>query len=207
MAWRRKGAQERRGTPVDYLIVGLANPGAEYEGTRHNIGGAVVARLAQRHGGSLKIEPRQKASLCEVTIGEARVGLAIPTTYMNESGEAFPGLIDRTGIEQPEQLIVVHDELDLDPGRLQLKIGGGSAGHNGLKSITSALKSPSYFRLRIGVGKPPHRDAGANWVLSKPKGADAVALGDAVDAAADALDAVVRLGPERAMESINARGR
>ena len=99
MAWRRKGASQRRGTPADLLIVGLANPGAEFVGTRHNVGGDLVRLLAERRGGRLKVEPRQRAELCEVLIGTVRVALAVPTTFMNESGAALPGLLERTGME------------------------------------------------------------------------------------------------------------
>ncbi len=206
MAWRRKGAAERRGTPADLLILGLANPGSEYEGTRHNVGADLVRLLAQRRGGRLKVEPRQRAELCEVRIGKARVALAVPTTFMNESGAALPGLLERTGIEGPSQLVVVHDELDLEPGRLQLKVGGGAAGHNGLRSIASVLKTQEFVRLRIGVGKPPSKEAGANWVLSKPRGADAEALGVALERGADGLETLVTQGLERAMGELNTRG-
>ena len=206
MAWRRWGAAERRGTPADLLIVGLANPGAEYAQTRHNVGADLVRLLAERRGGRLKVEPRQRAELCEVLIGSARVALAVPTTFMNESGAALPGLLERTGIEDPSQLIVVHDELDLEPGRLQLKVGGGAAGHNGLRSIASTLKTQDFVRLRIGVGKPPSKEAGANWVLSKARGADADAIATALERGADGLETLATQGLERAMGELNVRG-
>jgi PTH1 family peptidyl-tRNA hydrolase len=188
------------------LIIGLANPGAEYEGTRHNVGGDAVSTLAKREGATLKIEPRQRARLAEVTIGGHRVGLAIPTTFMNESGAAMPGLMDRTGIQDIGQIIVVHDELDLEPGRLQLKLGGGIAGHNGLRSIKATLGSGDFVRLRIGVGKPPRPGSGADWVLSRPRGAEAEVIEASRAMAADALELLVREGLERAMVSVNTRG-
>ena len=206
MAWRRAGARERRGTPAELLLVGLANPGAEYAGTRHNIGGDAVDLLAARHGTTLKVEPRQRARLAELTIAGHRVALAVPTTFMNESGAALPGLLDRTGVTPPSGVVVVHDELDLEPVRLQLKVGGGLAGHNGLKSIASTLSTQDFLRLRIGIGRPPGRTAGAKWVLSRPSKSDADTLGLAAEAAADALELLVERGVEQAMNSINARG-
>ena len=206
MAWRRKGASQRRGTPADLLSVGLANPGAECVGTRHNVGGDLVRLLAERRGGRLKVEPRQRAELCEVLIGTVRVALAVPTTFMNESGAALPGLLERTGIDDLSQLVVVHDELDLEPGRLQLKEGGGNAGHNGLRSISATLGAPDYLRLRIGVGKPPSKQAGANWVLSKARGADGEALAVALERGADGLETLATQGLERAMGDLNIRG-
>jgi peptidyl-tRNA hydrolase, PTH1 family len=206
MAWRRRGATERRGTPSDLLVVGLGNPGAEYEGTRHNVGSEVVRILATRHGGRLKVEPRQRALLCEVRIGGALVALAVPTTFMNESGAALRGLLERTGIADLSQLLVVHDEIDFEAGRLQLKAGGGSAGHNGLRSITSALKSSDYLRLRIGVGRPPSKEAGANWVLSRPRGSDGEAIAIALERAAVGIETLATAGLERAMGELNTRG-
>ena len=206
MAWRRKGASQRRGTPADFLIVGLANPGLDYQGTRHNVGGDLVRLLAERRGGRLKIEPRQRAELCEVLIGTTRVALAVPTTFMNESGAAVPGLLERTGIEDLAQLVVVHDELDLEPGRLQFKVGGGNAGHNGLRSVSSTLGSPDYLRLRIGVGKPPSKQAGANWVLSKARGEDGENIAVALERGADGLETLATQGLERALGDLNTRG-
>ncbi|MEI8405892.1 MAG: aminoacyl-tRNA hydrolase, partial [Actinomycetes bacterium] len=101
MAWRRGGARERRGTPAELLLVGLANPGEQYVRTRHNIGGDAVEVLAGRHGATLKVEPRQRARLAELTIAGHRVALAVPTTFMNESGAALPGLLERTGVHAP----------------------------------------------------------------------------------------------------------
>lgn len=206
MAWRRKGAAPGRGTPAELLIVGLANPGADYSGTRHNVGADLVRLLAERHGGRLKVEPRQRAELCEVAIGVHRVALAVPTTFMNESGAALPDLLARTGIEHPRQVVIVHDELDLEPGRLQLKVGGGSAGHNGLRSIASVLTTQEFVRLRVGIGKPPSKEAGANWVLSKARGADAEAITASLERGADGLATLAAYGLERAMGELNVRG-
>ena len=124
------GARDRRGTPSDVLVVGLGNPGAEYDKTRHNAGFAVIDELARRHNGSLRAG-KEKALVDEVRIASKRVAIAKPTTYMNLSGESVRPLVRRYGIESPEQLIVVHDELDLEMGAVRIKVGGGLAGHNG----------------------------------------------------------------------------
>ncbi len=206
MALRRRGAQERLGDAADLLVIGLGNPGKEYEGTRHNVGAMAVERLAERYRASLKVEPRQRASLGVVSVDGKRVALSIPTTYMNESGAALPGLLKRCGLNDVSKILVIHDELDLDAGRLQLKVGGGIAGHNGLRSIKSVLNSAEFLRLRIGVGRPPSREAGASWVLSKARGADATAIEDAISRAGDAVALVVSNGIERAMTEVNTRG-
>ncbi len=206
MALRRRGAEERGGDAVDLLVIGLGNPGKEYEGTRHNVGAMAVERLAEHHQASLKVEPRQRASLAVVNLDGKKVALSIPTTYMNESGAALPGLLKRCGLSDASKILVIHDELDLDAGRLQLKSGGGIAGHNGLRSIKAVLNTPDFLRLRIGVGRPPSREAGASWVLSKARGADASAIDDAISRACDAVELVAASGIERAMTDVNARG-
>src|SRR5687768_12021483 len=131
MALFGRGA-ERRGTPADLLVVGLGNPGAEFAGTRHNAGADVVALLADRHGGRLKREKKSTALVAEVTIAGRRTALAFPQTYMNESGTSVGALVRRFGITEPARVVVVHDELDLPLGRIQVKEGGGLAGHKGL---------------------------------------------------------------------------
>ena len=206
MALRRTGARERRGTPAEFLVVGLANPGEKYARTRHNIGGDAVELLAARHRATLKVEPRQRARLAEITIAGHRVALAVPTTFMNESGAALPGLLTRTGASTPDGVVVVHDELDLEPGRLQLKVGGGLAGHNGLRSISSTLATTDFLRLRIGVGRPPRKEMGADWVLSRPGKADAEILAIAAEQAADAIELLAERGVDAAMNVVNARG-
>ena len=191
MPFRRKPKQEpRRGTPSDLLVVGLGNPGTEYEGTRHNIGVEVILELAERHGGTLK-SSREAALADEVRIGEHRVALAFPQTYMNRSGESVRPLVRRYGIEDLARLVVVHDELDLEPGRFKVKFGGGLAGHNGLKSIRDHIKSVDFVRLRVGVGKAPEHMRGADWVLKRPGRADRDVLDEIVVRAADAAEALL----------------
>ena len=197
----------RKGSPAELLVVGLGNPGAEFEGTRHNVGAEAVVALAERHGGRLRLEKGVHSLACEVRIGGRRLLLAVPTTYMNESGMAVSSLVRRAGIPPEgvaDRLVVVHDELDLPPGRVKLKAGGGSAGHNGLKSIDTHLKTNAYLRVRIGIGKPPGRQPGADYVLKRPGAADRQSLAVAVAQAADAVEAIVADGVELAMNRVNA---
>ena len=188
MALRRKLKQEpRRGTPADLLVVGLGNPENQYEGTRHNIGVEVVHELVERYGGKLKTS-REAAHTDELRVGKHRVAVAFPQTFMNRSGESVRLLIRRYGIEDMERLVVVHDELDLEPGRFKVKVGGGLAGHNGLKSIRDHVHSTDFVRLRIGVGKAPGRMQGADWVLKRPGKEDRQLLDEIVETAADAAE-------------------
>jgi PTH1 family peptidyl-tRNA hydrolase len=188
LALRRKLKQEpRRGTPADLLVVGLGNPGNQYEGTRHNIGVEVVHELVERYGGKLKTS-REAAHTDELRVGKHRVAVAFPQTFMNRSGESVRLLMRRYGIEDLERLVVVHDELDLEPGRFKVKVGGGLAGHNGLKSIRDHVHSTDFVRLRIGVGKAPGRMQGADWVLKRPGKEDRQLLDEIVETAADAAE-------------------
>ncbi len=193
-------------------MVGLGNPGSEFEGTRHNVGADVVALLCERHGGRLKSEKGLHSTACEVRIGDRRVLVAVPSTYMNDSGLAVAPLVRRAGIGQPDQdgppgfgtrLIVVHVELDLPSGRVKVKAGGGNAGHNGLKSIDRHLHTNDYLRVRVGIGKPPGRQPGADFVLKRPAGAERTNLLTAVETAADAVEVIVREGVEAAMTRTN----
>src|SRR5688572_27431599 len=182
---RGGAAAERRGTPADLLVVGLGNPGAEYEGSRHNVGAEAVELLAHRHGGALK-RSKERALVAEVRIDGKRVTLAFPQTFMNLSGESVAMLVKRHGITDPEDIVIVQDELDLPLGRVKVKRGGGLAGHNGLRSITSHLHSDAFVRVRIGVGKPSTKDQGADHVLKRVTRRDRVELDIAVQEAADA---------------------
>lgn len=195
----------RTGTRADFLIVGLGNPGAEYDGTRHNVGADAVRLVAARFGQTLRVESSLRASHATALIGDARCLLAVPTTYMNESGAAVKPLLRRAGIETMANLIIVHDELDLDPGVVRVKVGGGLAGHNGLRSITGVLATQDYLRVRLGIGKPPSKDHGAKHVLTKVSKAARVDLDLATALAADAVEAVVTAGVEAAMGTFNAR--
>lgn len=203
MAFRSSG--ERRGTPADLLVVGLGNPGADYVNTRHNIGADVVALLADRHGGRLKAG-KERALVAEVRLGSARVTLAFPQTFYNDAGSAVTALVRRHGIEDLHKLVVVHDEMDLEPGTLKVKVDGGLAGNNGLKSIKAHLHSTDFVRVRLGIGKPPGRQQGADHVLRRPGKAERAALDVAMAEAADAVELIVTEGPEPAMTRYNQRG-
>ncbi len=202
MAFR---ASTRSGTPARALIVGLGNPGAEYAGTRHNVGVEVIEALARRHGGSLKMSTRERAMVAECRIGTGRVALAFPQTYMNLSGESVHLLVARHGIVDVASLIVVHDELDLPRGRVKLKVGGGVAGHNGLKSIQAHVGSPDFIRVRLGIGRPPSSQAGADFVLRRPGKAERIELDVAVQIATDAVESILDFGIDRAMNDVNTR--
>lgn len=200
----RGGDRPRRGTPADVLVVGLGNPGREYDGTRHNVGFAVVDLLERRHGGRLKAG-KERALVDEVRIGGRRVALAKPTTFMNLSGESVAPLVRRFGIEDPVALVVVHDELDLPTGVVRLKIGGGLAGHNGLRSIKAHLHDDGFVRVRIGVGRPPSKEQGADHVLRRVGSADREVLDRAVAEAADAIEGIVSDGADATMNRVNSR--
>ncbi len=207
---------------MDLLVVGLGNPGAEYEGTRHNIGADAVALLVARHHGSLSTEKGLYARAGQIRIGDHPVLCAIPVTYMNESGRAVAPLVRRAGIDRPadgadgaddgsggpggvgSRLVVVHDEMDLPSGRVRVKVGGGTAGNNGLKSIHAHLHTGDYLRVRIGIGKPPGRQPGADYVLKRPGSAEREGLRTAAELAADAVELIATAGVETAMNRINA---
>ena len=188
----------------DALVVGLGNPGRQYARTRHNVGEEVVALLAQRHGTALA-PGRDSALVSDVRIGTHRVVLAFPTTFMNDSGKAVAKLIRRHGFRDVSRLIVIHDELDLAPGTVRVKVGGGLGGHNGLRSITSTTGTQDYIRVRIGVGKPVNKEQGANHVLSRVPPDEREVLDVAVQVAADAVEAIVGQGVDAAMNTFNSR--
>ena len=195
--------RERRGTPADFLVIGLGNPGEEYERTRHNVGAETVLTLARRHGARLRPFKGQ-ATTDEVTVGGTRVAFAIPLMYMNESGAAVRRLVDRYDVA-PEQVVIVHDELDLDPAVVRVKVGGGLAGHNGLRSVEKHLKTRDFLRVRIGVGKPPDPRRGADHVLKGFSKREREAVDVAIEVAADAVEAVIGDGAEAAMTRYNQR--
>jgi PTH1 family peptidyl-tRNA hydrolase len=193
-----------KGAPADWLIVGLGNPGKQYAATRHNVGADAVELLAARHDVTLK-GGRDHALVAETRFGDDRVVLAFPITYMNESGRAVGSLVRRHRIEDPSRLVVLHDELDLPPGVVRVKAGGGLAGNNGLRSITQHLSTQDYLRIRIGIGKPPHKDLGANHVLHQVPKAERLLLDTATADAADAAELIVADGVDAAMQRYNAR--
>ncbi|MEI7886882.1 MAG: aminoacyl-tRNA hydrolase [Actinomycetes bacterium] len=193
------------GSPCDLLVVGLGNPGDRYDQTRHNVGADAARLLAERQGATLKLEKRLKAQVSELRLDDWRVVIAVPTTWMNESGQCVSALVRRYGIEDWSSLLVLHDELDLPPGRVKLKLGGGLAGHNGLRSITAHLHTQEYARVRIGVGKPPGGpDQGVDWVLSRVPKDQRVQLDVACEQAVDAALMILDQGIDAAMQQVNA---
>jgi PTH1 family peptidyl-tRNA hydrolase len=199
---RGGAAADRRGTPADLLVVGLGNPGSEYEGSRHNVGAEVIDLLAERHGGTLK-RSKERALSTEVRIGDRRVALAFPQTFMNLSGESVAMLVKRHGITDPERIVIVQDELDLPLARVKVKRGGGLAGHNGLRSIKAHLHTDAFLRVRIGVGKPVTKEHGVDHVLKKVSKRDRVELDVAVERAADAVELILTEGIDVAMNRVN----
>jgi peptidyl-tRNA hydrolase, PTH1 family len=193
----RRGEQA---STLDLLIAGLGNPGREYEQTRHNLGWLVVDELARRHGGSFR--SKFSGQLSEERIGEKKVALLKPETYMNESGRSIAAAA-RFFKVHPGALLVVHDDVDLEPERLQARLGGGLAGHNGLRSIAQALGLNEFLRLRIGVGRPGRGDrrSVSDYVLSTfdPE-TDVDAL---VARAADAVETIAVEGLEEAQRRYN----
>lgn len=188
-------------------MLGLGNPGADYAGSRHNVGADVVELLAERHGTGLRPAKKEQALVAELRApgsGELVV-VAFPQTFMNDSGRSAAGLVTRYGVDDPSRIIVAHDELDLPLGALKLKAGGGFAGHNGLKSLRQYLGTAEFARVRLGVGKPPRPGAGANWVLKPATGADRVELDVVVAEAADAVLDVIAQGIDEAMNRWNGR--
>ncbi|MBA3331583.1 MAG: aminoacyl-tRNA hydrolase [Actinobacteria bacterium] len=190
MRLRRRG---EGASTLDLLVAGLGNPGREYERTRHNVGFMVADELARRHGGSFR--SKFSGRLAEVRLDSLRLALLEPETYMNESGRSVGAAARFFGIE-PQGLLVVHDDVDLEPGRLQARRGGGLAGHNGLRSITQHVGSQDFLRLRIGVGRPERGDRRpvADFVLSEfdPD----VDVGAMLQRAADAVETLAREGLE-----------
>jgi peptidyl-tRNA hydrolase, PTH1 family len=204
MLGRRRDGDVRRGTPADLLAVGLGNPGSEYEGTRHNVGAEVIELLADRHGGRLR-RGKERSLATEVHVAGRRLALAVPTTYMNLSGEAVAPLVRRHGIEDPHRLVIVHDELDLPVGRVKVKVGGGLAGNNGLKSVKAHLHTDDFVRVRIGIGKPPGKAQGVDHVLKRPGRSDRLQLEVSIVEAADAVELILAEGPDVAMHRVNTR--
>ncbi len=178
------------------MIVGLGNPGPSYAGNRHNIGFLVADELAARMGGKFKAH-KTGAEIIEGRIADHRVTLAKPRSYMNTSGGAVVGAARFFKVPL-DQLVVVHDELDIPFGTIRLKLGGGENGHNGLRSITKSLGSRDYHRVRFGIGRPPGRMDPADFVLRDFSATERKELAFAIDRCADAVESLVRMGLELA---------
>jgi peptidyl-tRNA hydrolase, PTH1 family len=185
---------------LDLLVAGLGNPGREYASTRHNVGWMVVEEFARRQGGTWR--PKFSGRLSEIRLEDARVALIKPETYMNESGASIAAAA-RFFKTPVEAILVVHDDVDLDEGRLQARAGGGLAGHNGLRSIAQALGSQEFLRLRVGVGRPGRGDrrSVADFVLASF--APETDLGGLISRAADAVESIVRDGLAVSQQQFN----
>ena len=185
------------------LIVGLGNPGPEYAATRHNIGFMATACLAERNGIALKRKGHQGLYGVGRMAG-IEAAILLPQTYMNRSGTSVASACQSLGVE-PGDLVVVHDEIDLDFGTLRVKSGGGHGGHNGLRSITGVLGATEFNRLRMGVGRPPAGGDVSRYVLSCFSAVERAQLAEYLDKAADALNVLVQKGPQEAMNLYNNR--
>lgn len=188
-----------------WLVVGLGNPGERYAGTRHNAGRMVVELLAQRGGERLSRHTRAHADVAQVRVGPlpgARAVLATPRSYMNESGPPVAALAAYYGVE-PGSVLLVHDELDLSAGTVRVKVGGGDGGHNGLRSVRSALGTGASVRVRVGIGRPPGRQDPADFVLRPFSPTERRELAVTLEVAADAVESVVTSGPTVAQNLFN----
>ena len=185
------------------LVVGLGNPGPQYATTRHNLGFLVADILADRIGSGFKVHKKSGAEVTTGRLGGKSVVLAKPRTYMNESGRQVGPLAKFYSVA-PADVIVLHDELDVDFGRIRLKFGGGVAGHNGLRSVSSALVTNDFGRVRIGVGRPPGRQSGASFVLENFNSKERPEVGTIVEQAADATELMIRVGLEPAQNTVHA---
>jgi peptidyl-tRNA hydrolase, PTH1 family len=190
-----------------WLIVGLGNPGPAYAAHRHSIGYVVVDELARRMGIRFGAPRGLRTEVAEGRLGPVgpqarRVVLAKSRTFMNETGGAVAGLLKYFKIT-PDRLVVVHDELDLDPGQLRNKFGGGDNGHNGLKSIRKSLGTGDFYRVRFGVGRPPGRQDPADFLLSNFPASDRDLIAAEVDRAADAVESLLTVGLDRTQTAYN----
>ena len=187
-----------------YLLVGLGNPGKGYAQTRHNVGMWVIERAAARW--KIPLAPRGLAQMGSGRIGSEPVELAGLLDWMNVSGPPLKGLLRKLHLT-PDELIVIHDDLDLDPGRLRIKLSGGHGGHNGIKSVIEALGTPQFVRVKIGVGRPPSGRSSAHYVLETVTANERHILDPCLEQAVDALECIIHRGPSAAMNQFNVRER
>lgn len=185
------------------LIVGLGNPGERYVRTRHNAGAWFVDELARRHGGVFRLERSQQAELARIQIAGAELWLLKPTTFMNDSGAPIASVCHFYKLPA-DTLLVAHDELDLSVGVVRLKQGGGHGGHNGLRDAIAAVGA-DFWRLRVGIGHPGHKDLVHDYVLQRASSSEESAIHAAIAAAADVLPLLVEQGAEKAMNRLHTR--
>jgi len=185
------------------LIVGLGNPGDKYKDTRHNAGEWLVERLAQRFNFSLKEESKFFGKTARAVINGQEIRFLVPTTFMNLSGKAVGALATFYRI-QPEQILIAHDELDLPPGTVKIKLGGGHGGHNGLRdSIAQLSNNKNFYRLRVGIGHPGDKNLVSAYVLSKPSPADLTLIDKALEEATDCVEVLLKDGINKATNRLN----
>jgi PTH1 family peptidyl-tRNA hydrolase len=184
------------------LIIGLRNPGSTYEHTRHNVGGWLTTALAHQYNISFKLEKKMQAELAELELNHHAAKLVLPLTFMNHSGQPAR-LISQFYRIHPEELLVIHDELDLPAGRIKLKTAGGHGGHNGLRDIIAQLGSAHFHRLRIGIGHPGHRELVHQYVLSKPSIHDKQQIDEAIARGIAAMPLIFSGDLDRAMNQLN----
>jgi len=185
------------------LVVGLGNPGPQYAKTRHNVGFMVADLLAGRMGAAFKVHKKSGAEIVTGRLGHRPVVLAKPRTYMNESGRQVGPLAKFYSVS-PADLIVIHDELDIDFGQIRLKLGGGEGGHNGLRSVVNALGTKDFQRVRIGIGRPPGRKDPAAFVLENFSAAERPEVPTLCEMAADATELLIESGLEPAQNQVHA---
>jgi PTH1 family peptidyl-tRNA hydrolase len=190
---------------MTWLVAGLGNPGPRYARTRHNLGYRVVDELAERAGERFRKARFVPADVAELSEGSERVLLAKARDFMNVTGPAIASVVRKHRVE-PERVIAVHDEIDLVFGALRVKFGGSTAGHNGLRSVESALHTPDFYRVRLGVGRPPGRMDPANWVLKDFADAEEADVTIMVDDGADAVLSIVRDGLQATQDRFNRSG-
>lgn len=184
------------------LIAGLGNPGSQYENTRHNAGHWLLDELAHRYGANFKPESKFFGVVAKASINNRQVYLCKPVKFMNESGQTIAPLAKFYKIE-PQQLLIVHDELDLPPGQARVKKAGGHGGHNGLRDIAARYGSSDYWRIRIGIGHPGHKSAVAGYVLKRAASDDQQLIDEAIDLVVAQMDSIVGGDLNQAMKAIH----
>jgi PTH1 family peptidyl-tRNA hydrolase len=188
------------------LIVGLRNPGSQYEGTRHNVGAAVVAETAHRAGTGFKKARRFiRAELAETRLGEVPAVLALPRTFMNNSGQAVAPLAKYYGVDS-ESMLVVHDDIDLPFAKLKVQFGRGPGGHNGITSVVNSMQTRNFWRLKVGVGRPPGRQDPADYVLRRFSGSEQPEMDLTLQYGADLVELFATDGPEMARQRAGEMG-
>ena len=185
-----------------WLIAGLGNPGERYAATRHNVGLMVAEEIAAEAGERFRKVRFLPVELAELRIDDERILVARSTRFMNESGTSYASLAKKHDVE-PAQLIAVHDELDIPAGTIRVKLGGGTSGHNGVRSLDHALRSPEFLRVRVGIGRPPGRQEPADFVLQPVAARDRADLALLVSHAADAVRSLISDGLERTQDRFN----